>query len=236
MAETAAFVKMVTDVFTCAKPGPGSGLSPKLVGSLSTSETKAPEVHVLAVDDSVIDRKVVEKLLKTSAYKVTAVDSGRRALEVLGVGETLGPGSVNVSPDTCPPSADFSIFNQAYQINLIITDYCMPGMTGYDLLKKIKETTALKEIPVIIMSSENVPNRIKRCLAEGAEEFLLKPLQLADVKRLRGHVRQSKVMSAEQADITCSKRKVASDGLQLQNSERRSRRNGVTVSDLTITL
>lgn len=143
----------------------------ELPETLITSEgtCKDPEVHVLAVDDSLIDRKVVEKLLKTSAYKVTAVDSGKRALEIL---ETLGSVSVD-----------------AYEINLIITDYCMPGMTGYDLLKRIKGTSALKEIPVVIMSSENVPNRIKRCLAEGAEDFLLKPLQPADVKRLRGHVR-----------------------------------------------
>jgi DNA-binding NarL/FixJ family response regulator len=27
---------------------------------------------------------------------------------------------------------------QAFQVNLIITDYCMPGMTGYDLLKTVK--------------------------------------------------------------------------------------------------
>lgn len=32
----------------------------------------------------------------------------------------------------------FSLFLQELEVNLIITDYCMPGMTGYDLLKKIK--------------------------------------------------------------------------------------------------
>ena len=31
--------------------------------------------------------------------------------------------------------------NQEVAVNLIITDYCMPGMTGYDLLKKIKVAT-----------------------------------------------------------------------------------------------
>jgi CheY-like chemotaxis protein len=32
----------------------------------------------------------------------------------------------------------FGLFLQAFQVNLIITDYCMPGMTGYDLLKTVK--------------------------------------------------------------------------------------------------
>ncbi|MCO5606344.1 hypothetical protein L7F22_060532 [Adiantum nelumboides] len=100
---------------------------------------------------------------------VTAVDSGQRALEIL---ETLS-----------------SVAVEAIKINLIITDYCMPGMTGYDLLKIVKGTYSLKEIPVVILSSENVPNRVKRCLAEGAEDFLFKPLQPADMKRLRGHAR-----------------------------------------------
>lgn len=156
-----------------------------------SSETKATEIHVLAVDDSDIDRKVIESLLKTLAYKVTAVNSGRRALEILGVGETLGSVSVN-----------------AYEISLIITDYCMPGMTGYDLLKRIKETSALREIPVVIMSSDNFPNRISSCLAEGAEEFLQKPVQLADVKQLRGRFHHSGMDLADQ--ITCTKNKIAS--------------------------
>lgn len=227
-AEVAAFSEMVNDVSVVAKPETEIKPPSELSESLSTLEAKAPEVHVLAVDDSLIDRKVIEKLLKTSSYKVTTVDSAKRALEILGVGETLGSVTVNVSPDPCSPSVDH-LFNQAYQINLIITDYCMPGMTGYDLLKRIKGTSALKEIPVVIMSSENVPSRISRCLAEGAEEFLLKPVQLADVKRLRGHVRKSRVSCSEQPEITCSKRKSSSEGLQMQTSERRPRLNGVTV-------
>jgi two-component response regulator ARR-A family len=52
--------------------------------------------------------------------------------------------------------------SQDVAVNLIITDYCMPGMTGYDLLKKIKESSSLRDIPVVIMSSENIPSRINR--------------------------------------------------------------------------
>ncbi|WOK96033.1 two-component response regulator ORR9 [Canna indica] len=132
------------------------------------------QFHVLAVDDSLMDRKLIERLLKTSSYQVTTVDSGSKALEFLGLRE-------DHSPD-----------HHEMEVNLVITDYCMPGMTGYDLLKKIKESSSLKDIPVVIMSSENVPSRINRCLEEGAEEFFLKPVQLSDVKRLRPHLLKGK--------------------------------------------
>ncbi|URE30757.1 response regulator [Musa troglodytarum] len=106
------------------------------------------QFHVLAVDDSLIDRKLIERLLRTSSYQVTTVDSGSKALQVLGLMEGQDISS--------PASTD----KNQIEVNLVITDYCMPGMTGYDLLKKIKGSSNLKDIPVVIMSSENVPSRI----------------------------------------------------------------------------
>lgn len=125
------------------------------------------ELHVLAVDDSFVDRKVIERLLKFTSCKVTVVESGTRALQYLGLdGDTSSIGFDGV------------------KVNMIMTDYSMPGMTGYELLKKIKESSVFREIPVVVMSSENILTRIDSCLEEGAEEFLLKPVKLADVKRL----------------------------------------------------
>ncbi|KAD3338602.1 hypothetical protein E3N88_34123 [Mikania micrantha] len=132
------------------------------------------QFHVLAVDDSIIDRKLIERLLKTSSYQVTTtVDSGSKALEFLGLHED---DEINSNE----PSVSLNINQFEVEVNLIITDYCMPGMTGYDLLKKVKKSSSLKNIPVVIMSSENVPSRISRCLEEGAEEFFLKPVRLSD--------------------------------------------------------
>ncbi|CAI8597702.1 unnamed protein product [Vicia faba] len=132
--------------------------SPEVVG----------EFHVLAVDDSFVDRKVIERLLKFTSCKVTVVESGTRALQYLGLdGDTSSIGFDGV------------------KVNMIMTDYSMPGMTGYELLKKIKqESSVFREIPVVVMSSENILTRIDSCLEEGAEEFLLKPVKLSDVKRL----------------------------------------------------
>lgn len=151
------------------------------------------ELHVLAVDDSVVDRKVIERLLKISSCKVTAVESGSRALQYLGLdGDKSSVGSLD-----------------GLKVNLIMTDYSMPGMTGYELLKKLKQTSStLRKIPVVIMSSENIMTRIDRCLEEGAEDFLVKPVKLSDVKRLKECILKGE---GDNKEIQMHKRKLNDD-------------------------
>ncbi|XP_051124124.1 two-component response regulator ARR8-like [Andrographis paniculata] len=145
------------------------------------------QFHVLAVDDSLIDRKLIERLLKTSSYQVTAVESGVKALEYLGLLDDHENSDTNTDHEL--------------EVNLIITDYCMPGITGFDLLRKIKESTSLKDIPVVIMSSENVPSRINSCLEQGAEEFFLKPVQQSDVNKLRPHLMKGKLIKEDEDEV-----------------------------------
>ncbi|QCD82647.1 two-component response regulator ARR17-like isoform X2 [Vigna unguiculata] len=162
------------------------------------SPNKSEEVHVLAVDDSLVDRKVIERLLKVLACKVTAVDSGLRALQLLGLlDEPKIPSETNGF--------------EGLKVDLIITDYCMPGMTGYELLKKIKESSTFKETPVVIMSSENVLPRIDRCLEEGAEDFIVKPVKLSDVKRLKDYMttKEAKVEGRDREREGILKRKLS---------------------------
>ncbi|XP_031113979.1 two-component response regulator ARR17-like isoform X2 [Ipomoea triloba] len=147
-----------------------SSSSSSCSSSMAEPEDEMP--HVLAVDDSSVDRKLIERLLATSSCKVTTAENVQRALEFLGLGE--------------------GHTGNRSKVNLIITDYCMPGMTGYDLLKRVKGSSDLKEIPVVIVSSENVPTRIKKCLEGGAQEFMIKPLKQSDVKKLRCHMAKFK--------------------------------------------
>ncbi|XP_010547354.1 PREDICTED: two-component response regulator ORR9-like [Tarenaya hassleriana] len=165
-----------------------------------------PRFHVLAVDDSLLDRKLIERLLKRSSFQVTAVDSGTKALEFLGL-KNESDGDIGDDEECLMDSKPISVGSDVeIEISLIITDYCMPGMTGYDLLKKIKESASLRNIPVVIMSSENVPSRINRCLEEGAEEFLLKPVQMSDMDKIKPHIMKQKPKDAAQNTAT-TKRK-----------------------------
>ncbi|XP_038884338.1 two-component response regulator ARR17-like isoform X1 [Benincasa hispida] len=164
-------------------------------------ETEVREVqhhfHVLAVDDSLIDRKLLEKLLTISSCEaVTCVESGDKALRYLGLLDDLDKFSSSAAANSFSSSQLSQ--QQEVKVNLIMTDYCMPGMSGYDLLKRLKGSY-WKDIPVVVMSSENEPSRINMCLEEGAEEFLLKPLQLSDVKKLEPHLQKSLTLcSADQ--------------------------------------
>nr|GMD43020.1 two-component response regulator ARR9-like [Ipomoea batatas] len=174
-----------------------------------------PQFHVLAVDDSLLDRKLIERLFRTSSCQVTAVDSGSKALEFLGLLNM--PGLPN--PTFCFTQP------QSVEVNLIITDYCMPGMTGYEFAQENQdveracatvtstthlpiESSSLRNIPVVIMSSENVPSRINRCLEEGAEEFFLKPVRLSDVDKLKPHMMKTKGKKAGSDDTQEHKRNI----------------------------
>ncbi|KAK4377991.1 hypothetical protein RND71_004287 [Anisodus tanguticus] len=143
------------------------------------------QFHVLAVDDSVIDRKLIERLLKTSACQVTTVDSGSKALEFLGLQEH----DKNHTNQPC-----VSLDNHQF-----------------DMFSE-QESASLRNIPVVIMSSENVPSRINRCLEEGAEEFFLKPVRLSDVNKLRPHMMKTKCKShkQEESEIIVTEEKQAS--------------------------
>ncbi|KZV16552.1 hypothetical protein F511_11384 [Dorcoceras hygrometricum] len=202
---------------------------------LKTEQEFNHRFHVLAVDDSQIDRKLLEKLLTVSSYQVTCVESGDKALEYLGLLDIEE--NEYETPSLSTASKPVLSQPQETKINLIITDYNMPGISGYDLLKRVKDSS-WKDIPVVVMSSENVPSRINKCMEGGAEEFLLKPVTLSDLSKLHSHLLNSTIHhdrpldknEQEEADevnnVVSNKRKATSS----EPSERRPRVKGLHVS------
>ncbi|XP_062223082.1 two-component response regulator ORR2-like [Phragmites australis] len=187
-------------------------------------EAAPAAVRVLVVDDSPVDRKVVELLLRNhkgseGPFHVTSVDSGKKAMELLGL---KGQAKLDSS------AADANEFT----VDIVLTDYCMPEMTGYDLLKAIKALSSPNPIPVVVMSSENEPQRISRCLTAGAEDFILKPLKSKDAQRLHncsGAARPKDAADNQCESLSC-RRKPHSD--QIANKvtpEQRSQLTGLAM-------
>jgi CheY-like chemotaxis protein len=58
---------------------------------------------------------------------------------------------------------------------LIMLDLNLPGLSGLDLLKKIKETPYLKYVPVVLFSTSDNPKDVRASLEFGANAYLTKP-------------------------------------------------------------
>ncbi len=68
---------------------------------------------------------------------------------------------------------------QSDEYDLVLLDLMMPGIDGYEVLRNIRETPKLSEIPVIVVSGSGGAESKAKCLEMGASGYLSKPLDPA---------------------------------------------------------
>lgn len=102
--------------------------------------------HILVIDDSVANLKLVEKILKPY-YEIDLLISGIQTLKFLSKNK----------PD------------------LILLDTNMPDMDGYETLRKIRENRDLDNIPVIFLMDTLDSERVINCIELGAVDYIMKP-------------------------------------------------------------
>ena len=64
--------------------------------------------------------------------------------------------------------------------DLIILDINLPGMDGYEVLRRLQSYQETRKIPVIALSANAMPQDIERGLASGFDSYLTKPLKVAE--------------------------------------------------------
>ena len=103
--------------------------------------------NILIVDDEKNYPMVIGELLREEGYTTLTASSGMEALDILST----------------------------ELIDLVLTDVNMPGMSGIQLLEKIKEITP--DIPVIIMTAYGSVEKAVEAMHKGAYTFILKPFE-----------------------------------------------------------
>jgi DNA-binding NtrC family response regulator len=103
---------------------------------------------------------------------IMLVDDDRECLDSLTAALRLA--GFQVREFDCPVRA-LKEYNP-HNIEVVITDYCLPGMNGIELLKKIHGIN--KEAPVIVISGALRGDTSTLCLDAGACAFFSKPLNL----------------------------------------------------------
>jgi two-component system chemotaxis response regulator CheY len=115
--------------------------------------------NLLIVDDSSSMRSVVKKIVGLSGVGVNQLleaENGRRALEVLG----------------------------GNWVDAVILDINMPEMNGLELLEKMSGDAVLKNIPVVMMTTEASEAHVKTAFELGAKGFIRKPFLPEDVRKM----------------------------------------------------
>jgi signal transduction histidine kinase/DNA-binding response OmpR family regulator len=129
---------------------------------------------ILIVDDERHNRELLEVMLKPEGFILLSAASGEEAL-------TMVAGQ--------PP-------------DLILLDVMMPGMSGYEVVKRVKSDPEAKSIPVIMLTALDDRNARMLGLSAGAEDFLTKPVDRAELSmRVRNLLRMKSFSDKLQATL-----------------------------------
>ena len=104
--------------------------------------------RIMIVDDSEFNREILSEILQED-YEIVEAESGREALHKLG---EYGLG-----------------------ISLVLLDIIMPEMDGFEVLKHMTEEYWISDIPVIMISSEDSENYIRRAYEMGVTDYINRP-------------------------------------------------------------
>ena len=104
---------------------------------------------ILVVDDFASIRDFVCDTLQRKGYETLGAANGNEAYKVLT--------------------------EQATNVNLVLTDYNMPDCTGFELLKKIKENPTVTNVPVIFLTTESNPDKMRSAKEAGLSAWIKKP-------------------------------------------------------------
>lgn len=112
-----------------------------------------PPATLLIVDDEIHVRKLLEMLLQNQGYRTLTASSGEEALALIA---------------QQPP-------------DLILLDIMMPGMDGYEVASQLKANKSTLNIPIIMLSALGEHSARLSGLEAGAEDFLSKPVDSAEL-------------------------------------------------------
>ena len=112
-------------------------------------------MRILVVDDFTPMRRIIINLLRQLGFgNVTEADDGTTAWEKL----------------------------HSEQIDLVISDWNMPQMTGLELLQRVRATPNLAQMPFIMVTAEGKRENVIAAVQAGVSNYVVKPFNAATLK------------------------------------------------------
>lgn len=137
------------------------------IDNILNSQEQFADMTALIVEDSPFIRRLVRKILARHGLTIHEVGSGHEALEV--------------------------VKQENFNIDIVITDYVMPGMSGEELCQTLRSLPLLEQVPIFFISSVETKETILGFFKVGANDYLPKPFTEEEFRaRVLTHLRNRK--------------------------------------------
>ncbi|MGA3346074.1 MAG: response regulator [Terracidiphilus sp.] len=104
---------------------------------------------VLIVDDSRTIRTIIRRILIGLGYEVCEAGNGIEALQVIEA--------------------------ERAEVKLVLADWNMPEMNGFELLQRLRQDSSLSSMKIIMVTTETEMDHMASALEAGADEYVMKP-------------------------------------------------------------
>ncbi|MEM6678430.1 MAG: response regulator [Pseudomonadota bacterium] len=113
--------------------------------------------RILTVDDSRSVRAALRETLEDLGFEVLEAEDGVAGFEVLSDND---------------------------DVDLLITDLNMPRMNGLDLIRKVRAEDRFAGLPVVMLTTENQPDKMKEGREAGASGWIVKPFNELQIEMI----------------------------------------------------
>ncbi len=149
--------------------------------------------HILIVDDDAITLRVVEAILQQDGYRHI---------------------------DQCSIAFNVRELHRQQRYDAILLDIHMPGIGGFGVMQQLQEDAPHDYLPILVLTSDSSQALRLKALASGAQDFITKPFDKAEVKlRVRNVVHANMLHKQLQQHNATLEQKVRERTLQLKHSE-----------------
>ena len=125
--------------------------------------------HILIVEDDPQISNMIQFAME-SKYRITSVIDIEAALNVLS----------------------------KIEINLILLDWMLPGLTGIELMRRLKRTKNSKNIPIIMLTAKSEESDKLKGFANGADDFVTKPFSIYELEaRIKAVLHRTRATDTE---------------------------------------
>lgn len=106
-------------------------------------------MHAVIIEDSRTERRLIARVLTGAGFKVDETGSAEEALDLIKDGSAP---------------------------NLIVVDWVLPGMSGLELVRQIKNEPSYAETRILVISIRQERQDVREMLSAGADDYIFKPV------------------------------------------------------------